>query len=203
MNMKKTSVITDEMPRQHRQPDPVAMEQSVTALLQAAGFSEAHSQLADTPSRVTECWMNNLLDGYNLSPAEILAERFPTPDDGMVIVDNIACHGMCPHHLLPFFGTVHVAYIPNNEVVGFSCIGKLVRCLTHRLTLQETATHQIAEALMLHLDAKGAACVMKAQQLCMSLREESQCHSAIVTSSFMGDFKQRTDLQQFLYAKAQ
>ncbi len=201
--MKSSPVITDDMPPQQRPADTNAMEQSVATLLQAAGFSLEHPQLQETPSRVTECWKNSLLDGYNSDPAQILAERFPTPDDGLVVVDNIACHGMCPHHLLPFFGTVHVSYIPNNEVVGFSCIGKLVRCLTHRLTLQETATHQIAEALMIHLDAKGAACVMQAQQLCMSLREESQCNSRIVTSSFLGEFKQRTDLQQLLYSKTQ
>ncbi|TNE44531.1 MAG: GTP cyclohydrolase I [Deltaproteobacteria bacterium] len=201
--MKSSPVITDDMPPQQRPADESTMEQSVAALLQAAGFSLEHSQLQETPSRVTECWKNSLLDGYNSDPAQILAERFPTPDDGLVVVDNIACHGMCPHHLLPFFGTVHVAYIPSNEVVGFSCIGKLIRCLTHRLTLQETATHQIAEALMLHLDAKGAACVMQAQQLCMSLRQESQCNSRIVTSSFLGEFKQRTDLQQLLYNKVQ
>ncbi len=188
----------DDMPQVVRPPDQKKMEESIAALLTAAGLSMEHEQLRETPQRVAECWLSDLLDGYQLSPKTILSDRYPTKDDGLVVVHNIDCHGICPHHLLPFFGKVHLAYIPSQEIVGFSRLGELVRCLTHRLTLQETATHQIAEALMEHLNAKGAGCVMQARQMCMSLRHAEQRESGVLTSSFLGTLRDRTEVHQLL-----
>lgn len=189
----------DDMPQALQPPDSQKMQDSIANLLTAAGFATDHEQLKETPQRVTECWNNDLLDGYRLSPANILSECYPTEDDGLVVVHNIDCHGVCPHHLLPFFGKVHLAYVPNQAIVGFSKLGELVRCLTHRLTLQETATHQIAEALMEHLNAKGAGCVMLARQMCMSLRHPDQRKSEVLTSCFLGTLKHRAEVHQLLH----
>lgn len=197
--MTHRHVPSDDMPQQSQPPHRQQMEQSIRTLLQATGFSLDHPHLRDTPERVAECWLSDLLDGYQQDPAHLLSDRYPAQEDGLVMVHNIDCHGICPHHLLPFFGKVHLAYLPHQNIVGFSRLGQLVRCITHRLTLQETATHQIADALMQHLQAKGAGCVMEAQQLCMCLRQSDQAHSTVVTSCFLGAFQQRTDLQRLLF----
>lgn len=188
----------DDMPQPVRPTDDRALEDSVLALLQAAGMDPEHPQLRDTPQRVRECWSNDLLDGYRTDPATILADRYPARDGGLVVVRDIDCHGMCPHHLLPFVGKVHLAYLPRKTIVGFSRLGELVRCLTHRLTLQETATHDIASALMTHLNARGAGCVMQAQQLCMCLRSNDQRNATVLTQTFLGELRERPPLQQHL-----
>jgi GTP cyclohydrolase I len=174
------------------------MCKSIEDFLKASGFVSEHPQLVDTPQRVTETWLEQLLDGYHLDPVEILSEHYPSSDDGLVVVRDIDCHGVCPHHLLPFIGQADIAYIPDQAIVGFSKLTALVQCFTHRLTLQETATHQIAQALITYLGAKGAACVIKAQHLCMALRHSHQRKSQIITSSFQGSLRQNVEIQKFL-----
>lgn len=199
--MTHKPISNHDLPELGHPPNRQKMEQSITSLLEATGFSVTHPHLRETPERVAECWLNDLLDGYQAEPGALLADRYPVPEEGgLVVVRDMDCHGICPHHLLPFFGKVHVAYLPTEHIVGFSRLGQLVRCLTHRLTLQETATRLIAESLMQHLTAQGAGCVMVAQQMCMCLRSSEQNRSSVVTSCFLGEFKHRTDLQQLLYA---
>lgn len=130
----------------------------------------AAPDLAETPRRVAEAWAEELLDGYRRDPAEVLAGAIPGAGRDLVAVTGIDYHSVCPHHLLPSRGVAHVAYLPGGRVVGFGQIVKLVDCLAHRLVLEEDLARQIADALVRHVGARGAACVLEAEQLCMTVR---------------------------------
>lgn len=143
--------------------------------LDALGLPEEVRGAADleqTPRRVAEAWRDDLLDGYGRDPARILAGAMPSRGRGLVTVTGIDFHSVCPHHLLPSRGIAHVGYLPGGRVVGFGQIVKLVDALAHRLVLEEDLARQIAEALVEHLGARGAACVLEAEQLCMTVRGE-------------------------------
>ncbi len=126
--------------------------------------------LADTPRRVAETWAEDLLDGYRQDPAEVLAGAIPSAGRDLVAVTGIDFHSVCPHHLLPSRGIAHVGYVPGGRVVGFGQIVKLVDSLAHRLVLEEDLARQIADALVEHVGARGAACVLEAEQMCMTVR---------------------------------
>ncbi len=177
-----------DVPRLH-QPNSKHMEKSIASLLEATGFDPSHPHLTRTPERVSQYWLENFLDGYELDPQTILKDRYPASEDSLVVIKDIHFHGLCPHHLLPFFGKAHVIYVPNKWVVGFSRLAELVRCFTHRFTLQETATQQIAHALMDELGALGAGCVMEATHTCMTLRKGDHQQSKILTNLFLGSLK--------------
>ena len=123
-------------------------------------------------------------------------------DPDVVVVGGLRFHAMCPHHLLPYRGVAHVAYLPAGKLVGFGRLAELVDCFTKRLTLQERATHQIADALCRHLGARGAGCVIEAEQLCLALPDEKHDQSGVVTSSFVGEMRERPDLKTRLLEAA-
>jgi GTP cyclohydrolase I len=127
-----------------------------------------------TPRRVAQAWLEDLADGYRRSPAEILADAIPSPSRDLVAVTGIEFHSVCPHHLLPSRGVAHVAYLPGGKVVGFGQLVRLVDALAHRLVLQEDLARTIADALVAHLGARGAACLVDAEQLCMTVRGEKR-----------------------------
>jgi len=128
---------------------------------------------------------------------------FDEADPDVVVVGGLRFHAMCPHHLLPYRGIAHVAYLPAGKLVGFGRLAELVDCFTKRLTLQERATHQIADALCRHLGARGAGCVIEAEQLCLALPGERHDQSGVVTSAFVGEMRERPDLKARLLAAAQ
>ena len=123
-------------------------------------------------------------------------------DPDVVVVGGLRFHAMCPHHLLPYRGVAHVAYLPAGKLVGFGRLAELVDCFTKRLTLQERATHQIADALCRHLGARGAGCVIEAEQLCLALPGEKHDQSGVVTSAFVGEMRERPDLKARLLEAA-
>jgi GTP cyclohydrolase I len=138
-----------------------------------------------------------------MDPAKILDEPVTgEADPDVVVVGGLRFHSMCPHHLVPFRGVAHVAYIPAGKLAGFGRLADLVECFTKRLTLQERATHQIAEALWRGLGARGAGCVMEAEQMCLSLPGERHDQSGVVTSAFVGEMRERPDLKARLLAAA-
>lgn len=114
-----------------------------------------------TAQRVRELWQKRLLGGYDLDPASALGEGFDDQRKDMVIIRGIAIHGVCPHHLVPFRGLAHVAYLPGGRLHGFGRIARLVDAIGHRFTYQEWMTRDIADALLLHGKARGAACVIE------------------------------------------
>jgi GTP cyclohydrolase I len=143
-----------------------------------------------TARRVRDLWEKRLLGGYEIDPAEALGEGFADQREDMVVVRGIAVHGVCPHHLVPFRGVAHVAYVPGGRLHGFGRIARLVDAIGHRFTYQEWMTRDIVEALVRHGKAKGAACVIEAEQLCLLLGEDRRGDERVVTQAFSGCFQQ-------------
>ena len=185
--------------------NPEAISAAVAALLRAAGRDPMGDiDLKQTPERVAKLWVAEFLAGYAMDPAKILGEPvLGETDPDVVIVCGLRFHSMCPHHLVPFRGVAHLAYIPAGKLAGFGRLADLVECFTKRLTLQERATHQIAEALWQGLGARGAGCVMEAEQLCLALPGERHDQSGVLTSAFVGEMRERPDLKARLLAATQ
>lgn len=169
--------------------DAPAFERAVSDLLSACGIAPDVAHMGKTAQRVRELWQKRLLGGYDLDPASALGEGFSDYRSDMVIVRGIAIHGICPHHLVPFRGVAHVAYLPGGRLHGFGRIARLVDAIGHRFTYQEWMTRDIAEALMRHGKARGAACVIEAEQLCLLLGEDRRGDERVITQSFTGDFE--------------
>lgn len=177
--------------------DEARMKNAVREFLCAAGLDPTDPQLVDTPGRVLQAWRDEFLSGYGLNPKTVLAERFPDPSNGPVVVSGLHFVSVCPHHLLPYQGVAHIAYLPKGEVVGLSRLSKLLDCLGRRLILQEGLTQAVTESLMDALGTRGAACLIEAQHGCVSLRGARQEHAQAVTVSYRGDFEQDESLRLF------
>lgn len=181
--------------------DAPAFEQAVSDLLSASGIAPDAVHMGRTAQRVRELWQKRLLGGYDLDPASALGEGFADPRRDMVVVRGIAVHGVCPHHLVPFRGLAHVAYLPGGRLHGFGRIARLVDAIGHRFTYQEWMTRDIAEALMRHGQARGAACVVEAEQLCLLLGEDRRGDERVITQAFTGEFETSDQLRnEFLRA---
>ena len=181
-----------------------ALRAAVDALLRASGLDpDKEPDLQHTAQRVARVWSEEFLAGYSLDPAVILGDPVVGEvDPDVVVVGGLRFHAMCPHHLLPYRGVAHVAYIPHGKLIGFGRLGELVDCFTKRLTLQERATHQIADSLWRHLAASGAGCVIEAEHMCLALPGEKHDQSGVVTSAFVGEMRERPDLKARLLAAA-
>jgi GTP cyclohydrolase I len=145
--------------------------------------------LAETPERVEKA-MVFLTQGYAMDVATVLNEAlFEVDYDEMVMVRDVEFYSMCEHHLLPFFGKVHVAYVPNGRVIGLSKIPRLVEMFARRLQVQERLTTEIADAIVQAIEPQGVGVIVEAQHLCMMMRGVEKQHSATVTSAMRGVFK--------------
>ena len=145
--------------------------------------------LRATPERVEKA-LAFLTKGYDQDPAQILHNAlFEVDYDEMVIVKDIEMFSLCEHHMLPFFGKVHVAYIPNGKVIGLSKVPRLVELFSRRLQIQERLTTQIAETIQKVIEPQGVGVVIEARHLCMMMRGVEKQHSAAVTSSMLGSFR--------------
>ena len=182
--------------------DPHALANAVAALLRATGRDpSSEADLRGTPERVAKLWAEEFLAGYAMNPAQILGEPVVgEADPDVVVVSGLRFHSLCPHHLVPFHGVAHLAYRPAGKLAGFGRLADLVECFTKRLTLQERATHAIAETLWHGLGARGAGCVLEAEQLCLALPGGRHDGSFVVTSAFVGDMAERPDLKARLFA---
>ncbi|MCP5268067.1 MAG: GTP cyclohydrolase I FolE [Zoogloeaceae bacterium] len=181
--------------------NPVAFEQAITDMLAACGIAPEMAHMGRTAQRVRELWQKRLLGGYDLNPAEALGEGFADPRADMVVIRGIAVHGICPHHLVPFRGTAHVAYLPGGRLHGFGRIARMVDAIGHRFTYQEWMTRDIADALVKHGHAAGAACVVEAEQLCLLLGEDRRGDERVITQAFAGSFVDSDQLRnEFLRA---
>ncbi|HET9553578.1 MAG TPA: GTP cyclohydrolase I [Anaeromyxobacteraceae bacterium] len=154
------------------------------------------ADLDGTPARVAEAWREDLLDGYRRDPAEILRDAMPSPGRELVAVTGIDYHSVCPHHLLPSRGLAHVAYVPGGRVVGFGQLARLVDALGHRLVLEEDLARHVVEALMEHAGARGAACVLEAEQMCLSVRGERRPRARAHAQAFGGVLAKDGPLQR-------
>ena len=148
---------------------------------------ERHADgLPGTPERVAESWIEDLLDGYRRDPVAILADAMPSRGRDLVAVTGIDFHSVCPHHLLPSRGVAHVAYVPGGKVAGFGQIARLLDCFAHRLVLEEDLARQVAETLVSHLGARGAACILDAEQACLTMRGERRRAARAHVQCFVG-----------------
>ncbi|MCH2170664.1 GTP cyclohydrolase I FolE [Myxococcota bacterium] len=169
--------------------EPDALEPLVMSILKELGEDPGRDGLERTPVRYARA-LRDLTKGYHQDPNVILnGALFDVSYDEMVIVKDIDFYSMCEHHVLPFFGRVHVAYIPNGKVLGLSKIPRLVEMYARRLQVQERMTKQIAETLESLLAPKGVAVVVEAIHLCMMMRGVQQQNSSAVTSSIHGEFE--------------
>jgi GTP cyclohydrolase I len=179
---------------------PAAVETAIAGFLRACGQDLGHKDLVDTPARVARLWRDQFLSGEAMDPAVILGDPVEGEGDtGLVIIRDLPYHGMCPHHLLPYVGRATVAYLPGAQLVGFGRLGDLVNCFTRRLTLQERACNDIVDALMAHLDCRGAGCVMVGEHMCLRI-PDNRHRAQVVTASFRGELQQRTELQDRLWS---
>jgi GTP cyclohydrolase I len=181
--------------------DPI--EGLVTALLKELGEDPGREGLEGTPARVSAA-MRRFTDGYQQDPVSILNNAlFKVDYDEMVLVRDIDFYSLCEHHMVPFFGRVHVGYIPDGKVVGLSKIPRLVEMFSRRLQVQERLTTQIAETLESVLKPRGVGVVIESKHLCMMMRGVEKQNSYAITSSLRGEFeedpKTRQEFMGFLH----
>lgn len=167
-------------------------------ILEGIGENINREGLLKTPERVAKA-MQYLTHGYDLNPEEILrSAMFKEDHNQMVIVKDIELYSLCEHHLLPFFGKVHIAYIPNGHIVGLSKLPRVVDAFARRLQVQERLTDQIRDCLQNTLNPLGVAVVIEASHLCMQMRGIQKQNSVTTTSAFTGEFLNETTRAEFI-----
>lgn len=163
-------------------------EKCITTILESIGENPNREGLLKTPNRVFKAFQF-LTKGYNENIKDVLNDAlFQSSNNEMVLVRDIEFYSLCEHHLLPFFGRVHVAYIPDQKVVGLSKIPRLVEVFARRLQIQEQLTEQIADALMENVNAKGVGVVIEARHMCVEMRGVQKVNSTTSTSALRGLF---------------
>src|ERR1700752_805202 len=168
-------------------------EDLVRETLVRLGEDPEREGLVRTPERVHKA-LGFLTRGYNEDPESMLKKAlFTVTYDEMVIVKDVEMFSLCEHHILPFFGKVHVAYIPNGKVIGLSKIPRLIEIFSRRLQIQERLTTQIAETIQKVIQPQGVGVVIEARHLCMMMRGVEKQHSAAVTSSMLGCFREEQE----------
>ncbi len=192
---------TNRMKTTQHEPNSLqhaSFEDLVREMILRIGEDPSREGLVDTPQRVVHS-MEYLTHGYSQQPADVLNGALFTVDyDEMVIVKDIEMFSMCEHHMLPFFGKVHIAYIPKGKVIGLSKLPRLVEVFARRLQVQERLTTQLAEAIQEIIQPQGVGIVIEARHLCMMMRGVEKQHSAAITSAMLGVFRQHETRNEFL-----
>lgn len=166
----------------------MTLEQHYTAILEQLGEDVTREGLIDTPKRAAKA-MQHLCKGYQQTLEEVTnGALFSSDNSEMVVVKNIELYSLCEHHILPFIGKAHVAYLPNGKVLGLSKVARIVDMYARRLQIQENLTRQIAEAIQQVTGAAGVAVVIEAQHMCMMMRGVEKQNSRMVTSAMLGSF---------------
>ena len=160
---------------------------AVTRIIELIGEDPKREGLIETPKRVIKSY-KYLFSGYNLNPQDVITTFDSDGYDQIILLKDIELYSMCEHHMLPFIGKAHIAYIPDKKVIGISKLARLMEIYSRRLQIQERLTNQIAESLMLLLRPIGAACIIEAQHLCMRMRGVEKQNSTMLTSSLKGVF---------------
>jgi GTP cyclohydrolase IA len=174
------------------------MRNYLVEMLKYIGENPDREGLKETPDRIIRMW-NKLYGGYKQNPEDVLSKVFRDGAcDEMVILKNIEFYSTCEHHMLPFYGHVHIGYIPNKKVVGVSKLARLVEVFARRLQIQERMTTQIADALVKYLEPKGVMVMIKAQHLCMVARGIEKQDSKMITNAIRGVFIKEQPRNEFL-----
>ncbi len=183
---------------EYSQPYVDEIKSNYLSILKNIGEDTSRNGIVKTPERAAKA-MQFLTQGYEMDPKEILlGAMFEEDYDDMVLIKDIELYSLCEHHMLPFFGKVHVAYIPNGKIVGLSKIPRIVDVFARRLQVQERLTHDILECINDTLQPKGVAIVIEAQHMCMMMRGVQKQNSATTTSGFRGEFKNQETRNEFL-----
>jgi GTP cyclohydrolase I len=182
--------------------DHARIEAAVRELLLAVGEDPNREGLRDTPARVARMY-EELFSGLHKNPRELLQKTFTQKYDEMVLVKDIRFESVCEHHLMPFMGKAHIAYLPNGKIVGLSKLARVVEALARRPQVQERMTTELADLLMQELDAKGVGIVLEATHTCMTIRGVRRSESLCTTSAMRGGFKDnqltRSELMALIY----
>ncbi len=184
--------------------DESRIKAAVTSIIEAIGENPEREGLVGTPGRVSEMYAE-LFMGLDMSPQEELTIGFEEGHREMVIVRDIPFHSMCEHHILPFYGVVHVGYVPNDtgRVVGASKLARVVEIFAKRLQIQERMTTQIADAIVNGLKPDGVGVIVQAEHLCMIMRGIKKPGSAIVTSALRGTFRSKSETRAEFFSLLQ
>lgn len=177
--------------------DTKKIEDAVLMILEAIGEDPSREGLIETPKRVARMY-EEVFSGLNNTAKEILSKTFSYDGEDIVIVKDIPFYSMCEHHLVPFFGKAHVAYIPNGKVAGLSKIARTVELYAKKPQLQERLTQEVCDAIVDFMDAKGALVVIEAEHLCMSMRGVKKPGSTTITSVSRGTLDNK-DLKNEAY----
>jgi GTP cyclohydrolase I len=185
--------------RRHRPPaangpaaspvDHARIESAVREILLAVGEDPDREGLRDTPARIARLY-GEVLSGLRKDPRELLQKTFTQKYDEMVVVKDIRFESMCEHHLLPFIGKAHIAYLPKGKIVGLSKLARVVEVLARRPQVQERMTEEVADLIMQELDARGVGVVMEASHSCMTIRGVRKADSVCTTSAMRGAFRE-------------
>jgi GTP cyclohydrolase I len=174
------------------------VREGVRLILEGIGEDVNREGLVETPDRIARMY-TELVGGMEEDASEHLKKRFHVSNNEMVVEKDIVFYSLCEHHMLPFYGKAHIAYIPDHEVVGLSKIARTVEVFAKRLQLQEQLTAQIADAFMDHLKPKGVMVMVEAEHLCMTMRGIKKPGSRTVTMVTRGIFEGNTELQNTFY----
>ena len=174
------------------------IEAAVKLLIEGIGEDVNREGLIETPARIARMY-EEVFSGMDEDAKDFLAKRFHVENNDMVLEKDIVFYSMCEHHLLPFYGKAHVAYIPNGEVVGLSKLARTVETYAKRPQLQERMTNQIADAIMEHLNAKGVMVMLEAEHMCMTMRGIKKPGSKTVTCVKRGEFEHNDALVRDFY----
>ena len=165
------------------------MEQAYLNIIEAIGEDPKRAGLVDTPRRAANA-MRFLMQGYGLDIDAVINDAlFPSDSDEMVIVKNIELYSMCEHHLMPFIGKCHVAYLPKGKVIGLSKLARIVDAFARRLQIQENLTNEIANCILEKTAAAGVAVIIEAQHMCIMMRGVEKQNSVMTTSCMLGAFR--------------
>lgn len=175
-----------------------SLKDNYASILNLLGEDVSRDGLEKTPERVAKA-MQYLTQGYQMDAAQILnSAKFKEPYSEMVIVKDIELYSLCEHHMLPFIGKAHIAYIPNGYITGLSKLARVVDCFSRRLQVQERLTDQILQAIQDALEPQGVAVVIEAKHMCMMMRGVSKQNSVTTTSAFSGQFHVNETRSEFL-----
>ncbi|MEM1377754.1 MAG: GTP cyclohydrolase I FolE [Pseudomonadota bacterium] len=180
-------------------PSREEAEAAVHTLLRWIGEDVNREGLLDTPKRVVKAYQE-LFGGYMTDPADVLGRTFEEVAgyDDVVLVKDINFHSHCEHHMVPIIGKAHVAYLPDNKVLGLSKIARVIDIFAHRLQTQETMTAQVATSINDTLQPKGIAVMIEAEHMCMAMRGIRKQGSTTITTRFLGDFEKPEEKQRFM-----
>lgn len=197
--MRKENVMDGYSKIDQYNPDTIrSISEKYTGILRDIGEDPTREGLVKTPERVAKA-LQYLTHGYDLDPAQILKSAMFTEEyQQMVIVRDIEVYSLCEHHMLPFFGKAHVAYIPKGRIVGLSKVPRVVDAFARRLQVQERLTVQIRDCIQDTLAPAGVAVVIEAQHMCMIMRGIQKQHSVATTSAFTGEFNKDVTRAEFL-----